>query len=116
MLCFCENKPLRCLIFLSLASLTADSPRGVDPDDANVAEENTFLVFLVLARASFLPSVGRVGELRCGALLHCGAHNREGRGWKAQMGKVINLDLSLLFWKLLCKTNTYKTITDNLTV
>lgn len=54
--------------------------RGVDPDDANVAEENTLLVFLVLARAAFLPPVGHVGELRCGALLCRGTHNRKGRG------------------------------------
>lgn len=67
-----------------------DSPRGVDPDNANVAEENTLLVFLVLTRAAFLPPVGHMGELCCGALLCHGTHNREGRGWKTQVRKGVN--------------------------
>lgn len=67
----CETK-------LCVLGLTADSPRGVDPDDANVAEENTLLVLLVLARAAFVSPVGCVGELRQGALLHRGAHNGDG--------------------------------------
>lgn len=67
----CETKP-RPLV------LTADSPRGVDPDDADVAEENTLLVLLVLTRAALLSPVGRVGEHRQGAFLHCGARNGDG--------------------------------------
>lgn len=59
---------------------SADSPRSVDPDDANVAEKNTLLVFLVLTGAAFLSAVGRVGELRRGALLCRGA--RDGEGWQ----------------------------------
>ena len=51
------------------------SPRGVDPDDADVAEENTLLILLVLAGAALLPAVGRVAELRGGALLRGGAHD-----------------------------------------
>lgn len=46
-----------------------DSPCRVDPDDANVAEENTLLVLLVLAGAAPDPSMGLTGELRGGALL-----------------------------------------------
>lgn len=62
------------------------SPWGVDPDDANVAEKNALFVFLVLAGAAFLSPVGRVGELRQGALIHHrGARNREGRGWGKQV-------------------------------
>lgn len=61
-----------------------DSPRGVDPDDADVAEKNALFVFLVLAGAAFLSPVGRVGELRPGALLHCGAGDGEGGGCGAQ--------------------------------
>lgn len=64
--------------------MTADSPRGVDPDDADVAEENALFVFLVLAGAAFLSPVGRVGELRPGALLRCGAGDGEGGGCGAQ--------------------------------
>lgn len=45
------------------------SPGRVDPHDANVAEENTLFVFLVLTRAAFLSTVGRVVELHHGALL-----------------------------------------------
>lgn len=39
-------------------------PCCVDPDNANVAEENTLLVLLVLARAAPDPSMGLVGEVR----------------------------------------------------
>lgn len=75
---YSENKP-------GLLSLTVHSPRRVDPDDADVTEENTLFVFLVLTRAAFLTPVGRVGELYQGALLRRGARNREGRGWKVQV-------------------------------
>lgn len=61
-----------------------DSPRGVDPDDADVAEENTLFVLLVLAGAAFVSPVGRVGELRGGALLHRGAHTGDGRCWREE--------------------------------
>lgn len=70
--------------------LTANSPRGVDPDDANVAEKNTLLVFLVLARAAFLSPVGRVAKLRQGALLRHGALNREGWGWKYKWKRAVS--------------------------
>lgn len=71
----CENNPR------NVSLLMVNSPRGVDPDDANVTEENTLFVFLVLAGAAFLPPVGRVAELRCGTLLlHRGARDGEGGG------------------------------------
>lgn len=76
-------------VLLQWKQTEADSPRGVDPDDADVAEKNTLLVFLVLARAAFLPPVGRVGELRRGALLRRGARDGEGGGWKAQEEEVV---------------------------
>lgn len=94
---YCENK-----LFLFL--LTANSPRGVDPDDANVAEENTLLVFLVLAGTALLSPVGRVGELLHGALLRCGARNREGRGWKTKVEVVRN------FIILVCNGYMYSVI------
>lgn len=61
--------------------MTVDSPRGVDPDDANVAEENTLFVLLVLTGAAFVSPMGRVGELHQGALLHHGARHGH-RGWR----------------------------------
>ena len=63
----------------------ANSPRRVDPDDADVAEENALLVLLVLTGAAFLSPVARVTELRRGALLHSGTHNREGGSWREQV-------------------------------
>lgn len=46
-----------------------DSPCRVDPDNANVAEENTLFVLLVLAGAASDPYMGLLGELHGGALL-----------------------------------------------
>lgn len=47
---------------------------SIDPDDADVAEENALFVFLILTRAAFLPTMRRV--LRQGALLCTGAWYR----------------------------------------
>lgn len=73
-MCFC----LSCLlekpaVFLStlevmrrqvcFAVKQTDLPCCVDPDNANVAEENTLLVLLVLARAASDPLMGLVGEV-----------------------------------------------------
>lgn len=52
-----------------------ESPCRVDPDDANMAEENTLLVLLVLTGAASDPSVGLGGELRGGALLFILLHH-----------------------------------------
>lgn len=59
-----QRLPLVCF-----AAKQTDSPRRVDPDDANVAEENTLLVLLVLTGAASDPPVGLLGELHGGALL-----------------------------------------------
>lgn len=67
--------------------MTVDSPRSVDPDDADVAEENTLFVLLVLTGAAFVSPVGRVGELRQGALLHRGARQGD-RGWRGMGGLI----------------------------
>lgn len=75
-------------VFNFLLLLTANPPWSVDPDDSNVAEKNALLVFLILTRAALLSPVGCVGELHQGALLRCGACNREGRSWKVQMEEV----------------------------
>lgn len=86
--CFVTVDPLKeNPVFNFLLSLTANPPRSVDPDDSNVAEKNALLVFLVLTWAALLSPVGRVGELRHGALLHCGTCVRKGCSWKTQMEK-----------------------------
>lgn len=64
-----------------------DSPRSVDPDDADVAEENALFVLLVLTGAASVSPVGRVGELHQEALLHRGARHGD-RGWKGRGGLI----------------------------
>lgn len=85
----------------SSITVKTHSPRRVDPDDTDMAEKNTLLVFLVLTRAAFLSPVGRVGELHQGALLRCGARNREGRGWKHRWKRVVR-NFAVLVWIIIC--------------
>lgn len=92
-------------MFNILLLLTVNSPRGVDPDDANVAEKNALFVLLVLARAAFLSPVGCVGELRQGALLLRRACNREGRSWKTQVEEGVRHTSKMLFSSSCSSTN-----------
>lgn len=46
-----------------------DSPRSVDPDDADVAEVHAFFIFQVLTGTTLLPPMGPVVKQLHGALL-----------------------------------------------
>lgn len=65
------------LVFSVNEGFWGDGPRRVDPDDTDVAEENTLFVLLVLTGAALLSPLGHVGGV-WRVVLRCGTHGDTG--------------------------------------
>lgn len=71
----------RSCFFLYTQVLGGDKPRRVDPDDADVAEENTLFVLLVFTGAALLSPLAHVGQL-WSVVPRCGTHDGDAGGWR----------------------------------